>query len=90
MMLTVLPDWVRVIAVCLIWVIVPLQLWLIHWTYRRHKQWQEGESARMARWTRDMEAASKLHEEASHLRAQAEVALAQARRQQAFNDKQGS
>lgn len=90
MMLTALPDWVRVIAVFLIWLIFPLQLWSLYRTYRQHKQWQEGEKARMARWTRDMEAAAKLHEEASHLRAQAEVALAQARRQQTLNDKQGS
>lgn len=90
MMLTVLPDWVRAVATCLIWAIFLLQLWSLYWTWRQRKQWQEGERARMARWTRDMEAAAKLYEEASHLRAQAEVALAQARRQQVLNDKQGS
>jgi hypothetical protein len=76
-----LPDWVRVVAVMLIWVIFPLQLWTIHRFQRLYRQWQAGEEARLARWKRDMEAAAKLHEEASHLRAQAEVALAQARQQ---------
>lgn len=81
MMLTILPDWVRVIAVVLIWLMFPLQLWTLHRSHRQHKQWQEGEDARRERWKRDMEAAAQLHEEASHLRAQAEVALAQARQQ---------
>jgi hypothetical protein len=76
-----LPDWVRVVAVCMIWLIFPLQLWTLHRFHRLHKQWRDGEEARLARWKRDMEAAAKLHEEASHLRAQAEVALAQARMQ---------
>lgn len=76
-----LPDWVRVVAVFLIWLMAPLQVWMIWRSHRQHKTWCEGEDARAARWKRDMEAASKLHEEAGHLRAQAEVALAQARQQ---------
>lgn len=81
MTLDALPDWIRVIAVCLIWLIFPLQLWTLYRASRLHKVWHEGEAARTARWRRDMEAAEKLHEEAGHLRAQAEVALAQARQQ---------
>lgn len=76
-----LPDWVRIVAVGLIWLMFPLQLWTIHRFQRLSRQWQAGEEARTARWKRDMEAAAKLHEEAGHLRIQAEVALAQARMQ---------
>jgi hypothetical protein len=89
MMLTVLPDWVRVVAVVLIWLMFPLMLWSVHRTYRLHQRFQEGEEARRERWQQDLAAACKMREEAYHLRAQAEVALAQAR-QQMLNDKQGS
>lgn len=81
MTLADLPDWVRVIAVFLIWMIAPLQIWMIWRSHHQHRTWMLGEEARAARWKRDMEAAAKLHEEAGHLRAQAEVALAQARQQ---------
>lgn len=81
MTLADLPDWVRVIAVFLIWLMAPLQIWMIWRSHHQHKTWMLDEEARKARWLRDMEAAAKLHEEAGHLRAQAEVALAQARQQ---------
>lgn len=74
------PDWIRIAAVAMIWLMFPLQLWTIWKNHRLHQHWQEGEEARLARWRRDMEAAAKLHEEAGHLRIQAEIALAQARR----------
>jgi hypothetical protein len=80
-MLELLPDWVRIVAIFLIWLMFPLQLWSLHRMHRLHKQWHEGEEARRERWRRDMEAAAKLHEEAGHLRIQAEIALAQARKQ---------
>ena len=78
-----MPEWMdplRVAAVFFIWMIFPLQIWSIWWTWRQHCLWRRGEEARLARWQRDMDAATKFREEAFHLRAQAEVALAQARR----------
>lgn len=74
------PDWIRIVAVAMIWLMFPLQLWTIWRNQSLHRRWLEGEEARLARWRRDMEAAAKLHEEAGHLRVQAEIALAQARR----------
>lgn len=86
-----MPEWtepLRIVAVFLIWLMFPLQLWSAHRSYRQHKEWLrqhrdwvEAEHARMVRWKTDMDAASKMREEAYHLRAQAEVALAQARQQ---------
>lgn len=72
----------------LIWLMFPLIVWSVHRTYRLHQRWQEGEDERRERWKKDLEAASKMREEAYHLREQAEVALAQARRQ-SLNGKQG-
>lgn len=88
------PDWMlplRIMATFLIWGMFPVLIWLT-WVHqrqwRRWRQWEADEAARRERWRIDMEAAAKLHdtagklyEEASHLRAQAEVALAQARQQ---------
>jgi DNA relaxase NicK len=86
-----MPEWmdpIRIVAVFLIWLTFAVVLWLL---YRQHKQhadwlkqhraWVEAEHVRMIRWKTDMDAASKMREEAYHLRAQAEVALAQARQQ---------
>lgn len=83
-MMLVIPDWLepfRLVGTLLLWVIVPLQLWELHRTHRQHRRWEEAEVSRTARWQRDMEDAEKMREEASHLRAQAEVSLAMARRQ---------
>jgi hypothetical protein len=83
-----IPDWlepIRLIGTFLIWVILPVQLWSLHRGHLQYQKWQESEEAHMARWKSDMETAVRLLEECSHMRAQAEVALAQARRQ-AFKD----
>jgi hypothetical protein len=88
------PDWMlplRMVATFLIWLMCPVLLWSA-WSTRQQwriwRQWEAEEAARRERWKVDMEAAARLHdtagklyEEASHLRAQAEVALAQARQQ---------
>ena len=78
----------RIVAVFLIWLTFPVVLWLLHHQRRQHAEWLaqhrawvEAEHGRMIRWRTDMDAASKMREEAYHLRAQAEVALAQARQQ---------
>lgn len=86
-----MPDWlvpIRIIAVFLIYATFPVVLWSLHRQRRQHSEWLaqhrawvEAEHGRMIRWKTDMDAASKMREEAYHLRAQAEVALAQARQQ---------
>jgi hypothetical protein len=79
-----MPEWmipVRIAATFMIWGILPLQIFSIVWSWLQHRQWRAGEALRMERWQRDMDDAAKFREEAYHLRAQAEVALAQARRQ---------
>lgn len=78
-----LPTWfepIRMVALCLIYVMFFLQVFMVHATYRHFKRWADDEEERRRRWTEDMAAISKMREEAYHLRAQAEVALAQARR----------
>ena len=83
-MMLVIPDWlepIRLIGTLLLWVIVPLQLWELHRSHRQHRRWEEAEISRTARWQKDMEDAEKMREEAEHLRQQAEVSLALARRQ---------
>jgi hypothetical protein len=82
-MMEALPDWfqpVRMVALCLIYLMFLLQLFSVHRAHQHFKRWAEDEAARRARWAEDMAAIGKLREEAYHLRAQAEVALAQARR----------
>jgi hypothetical protein len=82
--MAIIPDWLepfRLIGTMLIWVILPLQVWSTHRNHRQFRRWEEAEVARRAQWQRDIECAAKMREEAYHLRAQAEVALAQARRQ---------
>lgn len=89
-----LPAWfepVRMVALCLIYIMFFLQLYSVRITYRQFKKWTEDEAerrerwmqdeaARRERWAQDMAIITKLTEEAYHQRAQAEVALAQARR----------
>lgn len=70
----------RLIALTLIYLMFLMQLLSIHVTYRNFRRWSEDEAARRKRWAEDMAAVEKMREEAYHLRAQAEVALAQARR----------
>jgi cell division protein FtsB len=70
----------RVIALGLIYAMFCLQLWSARGTYRQFKRWAEEEHARRERWAQDMATIAKLREEAYHLREQAEIALAQARR----------
>jgi F0F1-type ATP synthase membrane subunit b/b' len=84
----VIPDWLepyRLLGTLLIWLILPLQLYSIYRNRTLYRQWETDEAARRDRWKEDMTAVNRLREEAYHLRAQAEVALAQARRQ-AFKD----
>jgi hypothetical protein len=86
-----MPPWIealRIIAIPTILLLLPLMLWQIHRTHRLHQRWQESEDARREsedarreRWQGDINSAAKLLEECSHLRAQAEVSLAMARRQ---------
>lgn len=79
-----MPEWFdtfRLIALAMIWIGFPLQVWSIWRSNRLFKRWEENETRRLARWQQDMEDAGKLREEAYNLRAQAEVSLAMARRQ---------
>lgn len=79
-----IPDWlepIRILGTLLIWLMFPLQLWSIWRSNKQFHRWEEDETRRLARWQQDMEDAGKLREEAYNLRAQAEVALAMARRQ---------
>lgn len=71
----------RLIALGMIWMMFPLQVWSVCRGLRQFRRWEADEERRTARWQRDMDEAGKMREEAFHLRAQAEVALAQARRQ---------
>lgn len=78
-----LPAWfepIRMVALCLIYLMFFLQVYTVRTTYRRFKQWSEDEAKRRERWAEDTAEIKKMREEAYHLRAQAEVALAQARR----------
>lgn len=70
----------RLIALGLIYIMFLLQLISVRTTYRQFKTWAEDEQARRQRWAEDMAVITRLTEEAYHQRAQAEVALAQARR----------
>lgn len=70
----------RIIALTLIYFMFILQLISVHIAYRQFRRWTEDEAARRERWKEDMTAIARMREEAYHLRAQAEVALAQARR----------
>lgn len=70
----------RLVAVLLIYCMFFIQLWAVHRTRKQFQQWEAGEAERRARWESDMKEAARMREEAYHLRAQAEVALAQARR----------
>lgn len=84
MILALIPDWleyIRIGGALLVWVVLPLQIWSTVRSYRQFKAWEAGEEARLARWKRDMDDAGRMREEAFHLRAQAEIALAQARQQ---------
>jgi hypothetical protein len=84
--MTVIPDWLepfRLIGTLLVWLIFPAQLWSIYFNRKQYQQWAEDEAARRERWTKDMQAITAMREEAYHLRAQAEVALAQARQHMA-------
>jgi hypothetical protein len=69
------------IALCLIYLMFFLQLYTVRFTYRQFQQWADDEAARRVRWAEDMKAIAAMREEAYHLRAQAEVALALARKQ---------
>lgn len=71
----------RIIALCMIWMMFPLQVWSVWRSMRQFKRWAADEERRLERWRRDMDDAGRMREEAFHLRAQAEVALAQARQQ---------
>lgn len=76
-------DWIepfRGFAALLIWIMFPIFLYSVYRTHRQFQQWAEDEAARRERWAEDMKAITAMREEAYHLRAQAEVALAQARR----------
>jgi hypothetical protein len=85
------PEWLewlvpfRIVAICLIYAMFFIQLYAIKRTHSQFKAWEEGEAERRARWERDMKEVARMREEAYHLRAQAEVALAQARRHISVN-----
>lgn len=70
----------RLVAVALIYTMFFLQLWAIRRTHQQFQAWEATEADRRQRWEKDMKEAARMREEAYHLRAQAEVALAQARR----------
>jgi hypothetical protein len=70
----------RLIALTLIYLGFLLQLYTLRSSYRQFKRWADEEAERRERWAEDKIQIQKLREEAYHLRAQAEVALAQARR----------
>ncbi len=70
----------RLVALSLVYILFAMNLWSIRVTYRQFRNWAEDEAARRERWTEDMAEIKRQREEAYHLRAQAEVALAQARR----------
>lgn len=70
----------RLVALALIYIMFLLQLFSVHVTWRQFRRWAEDEEARRKRWAEDMATIGRMREEAYHLRAQAEVALAQARR----------
>jgi hypothetical protein len=71
----------RIIALTLIYLMFIMQLISVHLLYRQFRRWAEDEAARRERWKEDMKETARMREEAYHLRAQAEVALAQARQQ---------
>jgi hypothetical protein len=71
----------RLIALTLIYLTFLIQVVSVVFLYRQFKTWADDEAMRRERWAEDMAAVGKLREEAYHLRAQAEVALAQARQQ---------
>lgn len=71
---------VRFVAIVLIYCMFFLQLWAVRRTQKQFQAWEATEAERRERWEKDMKAAAQMREEAYHLRAQAEVALAQARR----------
>lgn len=78
-----LPTWLetfRIIGTFLIWIILPCQLYMLWRSIKQFRKWEADETARTERWVKDMDTAQKMREEACHLRVQAEVALAQARR----------
>lgn len=80
--MTPLPAWfepIRMVALCLIYLMFFIQLYTVRFTYRQFHRWAEDEAARRERWAQDMTEIGRMREEAYHLRAQAEVALAQAR-----------
>jgi hypothetical protein len=71
----------RIIALTLIYLMFIMQLISVHLLYRQFRRWAEDEAARRERWKEDMKETARMREESYHLRAQAEVALAQARQQ---------
>ena len=70
----------RFVALTLIYLMFVIQCFSVHFIYRLFKRWSDEEAARRERWAQDMSVITRLTEEAYHQRAQAEVALAQARR----------
>lgn len=83
-MTSALPSWfepIRMVALCLIYLMFFIQLYTLRSTYLQFRQWAADEADRRERWAEDKVQIQKLREEAYHLRAQAEVALAQARSQ---------
>lgn len=77
-------DIVRLLVLVGTWLIIPVHLWTYYRVMDRLRAWREAEDARVAIWKADLDKAAALLEECSHLRIQAEIALAQAR-QQVFN-----
>jgi hypothetical protein len=74
-------EYIRIGGALLVWVVLSIQLWSLYHARRQYLRQEADEQDRRERWKRDMDDAAKLREEAFHLRAQAEIALAQARQQ---------
>lgn len=70
----------RLVALTLIYLMFLIQCVSVHFMVRLFKRWSDEEISRRERWKEDSAAITRMREEAYHLRAQAEVALAQARR----------
>lgn len=77
-------DWLGVFRFVMFvgtWAIFPLNLWTYYKVMNQLQTWRDAEDARVIRWRADLAASAKVLEECTHLRYQAEAALAMARRQ---------
>ena len=74
-------DLIRLLVLVGTWTIIPLHIWTYYRVMRQLQIWRDAEDARAIRWRADLAASAKVLEECTHLRYQAEAALAMARRQ---------